>query len=448
MPVCLRQRPLQYFKFMGALFLDLRLVFGDKAACMFFDRMHYCIIQFMVLPRAYLPAAAVGRAIDDVPTVVPASAGEASSAFVREYRLQLEKLNIGAAPVDPLCIKAFDGSIKGEVLGVAFKTDTMTWSISAQKTSTLVTLLKRTARAPAVLNLHQAEQLLGLLSNFAQLARPVYIFADELINFLRLLLADMDIASVHKREEISGEVPPVLQSDCKLLISIIQDAHKSGLPILIPSPPVPITAIPIFTDASGELTNNASLGILVPRHGAQAPLVASLRIPFYFLHAHDEDSHSTVHKTTCLESLSYLATLCIDPARFVHQEVDFNVDNLATTIALPRGRSKKDKWASTLIRAARVVAAALGTTIHTTWIPRCSSREAVIADDLSHCKTANLSKSELAAFLDKGHISFPDPILQWMQNPRTDHLLGVSCLKWIRREYPDCGALFSNLPRL
>ena len=155
MPVCLRQRPLQYFKFMGALFLDLRLVFGDKAACMFFDRMHYCIIQFMVLPRAYLPAAAVGRAIDDVPTVVPASAGEASSAFVREYRLQLEKLNIGAAPVDPLCIKAFDGSIKGEVLGVAFKTDTMTWSISAQKKSTLVTLLKRTARAPAVLNLNQ-----------------------------------------------------------------------------------------------------------------------------------------------------------------------------------------------------------------------------------------------------------------------------------------------------
>ena len=445
-PVCLRQRPLQYFKFMGALFLDLRLIFGDKAACMFFDRMHFCIIQYMVLPRAYLPAAAVGRAIDDVPTVVPASAGEASSAFVREYRHQLGKLNIGAAPVDPLCIKAFDGSMRGEVLGVEFRTDTMTWSLSAQKTSKLVILLKSATRAQAVLNLHQAEQLLGLLTNFAQLARPVYIFADELINFLRLLLAGMDTVSVHKREEIIEEVPPGLQSDCRLLISIIQDAHKSGLPILIPTPPVPITVIPIFTDVSGELTNNASLGILVPQYGAQAPLVAALRLPFHFLLTQDENEHSTVHKTTCLESLSYLATLCIDPARFVHQEVNFNVDNLASTLALPRGRSRKDTWATTLVRAARVVAAALGTTLHTTWIPRCSSREAIIADDLSHCKTASLSKSELAAFLDRGQISFPDPILQWMQNPRTDHLLGVSCLKWIKREHPDCGALFSNLP--
>lgn len=431
---------------MGALFLDLRLVFGDRAACMFFDCMHYCIIQYMVLPRAFLPAAAIGRAIDDVPTAVPANAGDASSAFVKEYRNQLGKLNIKAAESDPLCIKAFDQSIRGEVLGVWFNTDSMTWSLSAQKTATLVNMLASAAEEQATISLNEAEKLLGLLTNFAQLARPVYIFSDELINFLKVLLTDLAMTPVSRRDQITGEVPQELKRDCKLLIPIIQDAHRSGLPILIPVPPVPITVMPIYTDVSGDLRGNASLGILVPGYGAQGPLVASLRLPFHFLLAQDEDKHTTNNKTTLLESLAYLATPCLDPARFVNQEVDYNVDNLATTLALPRGRSKKDKWATIIVRAARVVAAALGTTMHTTWIPRCSSREATIADDLSHCRTSRLSSEELGAFIEGGYISFPEPILQWMQNPSNDHALGVKCLQWIRREHQSCSSILSNLP--
>ena len=84
---------------------------------MFFDRMHFCIINFMVLPRAPLPAAARGRAIDDVPIAVPANAAEAAEKFVLEYRQQLGNLNIKAAQSDPLFLKAFDKSLKGEVLG-------------------------------------------------------------------------------------------------------------------------------------------------------------------------------------------------------------------------------------------------------------------------------------------------------------------------------------------
>ena len=426
---------------MGALFLDLRLVFGDRAACMFFDCMHYCIIHYMVLPRAFLPAAAIGRAIDDVPVAVPASARDAASAFVKEYRSQLGKLNIKAAPVDPLCIKAFDQSVRGEVLGVFFDTESMMWSLSAQKTATLVSMLASAAEEQATISLNEAEKLLGLLTNFAQLARPVCIFSDEVINFLRILLADVATVPVSRRDQITGEVHQELKSDCKLLIPIIQDAHRLGLPILIPPPPVPITVMPIFTDVSGDLTENASLGILVPGYGAHGPLVASLRLPYHFLLAQDDDKHTTFHKTTMLESLAYLATPCLDPARFVNQEVNYNVDNLATTLALPRGRSRKDKWATTIVRAARVVSAALGTIMHTTWIPRCSSREANIADDLSHCRTSRLSSKELAAFLEGGYVSFPEPILQWMQNPSTDHALGVKCLQWIKREHQSCSSI-------
>ena len=135
------------------------------------------------------------------------------------------------------------------------------------------------------------------------------------------------------------EVPPELQSDSNLLAAIVQDSHRSSLPILNPTLPVPITAIPVFTDASGDRGRcDASLGILVPQHGAQAPLVASLSFPLHFLAARDQEGHSTANKTTCLESLAYLATLCLDPARFVNQDVNFYIDNLASTLALRRGR--------------------------------------------------------------------------------------------------------------
>ena len=75
LPVCKRQRSLQFFSFLGALFMDLRMIFGDRLACMFFDRLHYCIIHFMVRDRVPIPARAVGRAVDDVPSVVPVGAG-------------------------------------------------------------------------------------------------------------------------------------------------------------------------------------------------------------------------------------------------------------------------------------------------------------------------------------------------------------------------------------
>ena len=39
-PVCLQQRQLQAYRFCGALFIELKLVFGDKMACAYFDRFH------------------------------------------------------------------------------------------------------------------------------------------------------------------------------------------------------------------------------------------------------------------------------------------------------------------------------------------------------------------------------------------------------------------------
>ena len=46
LPVCKKQQRLQAFKFGEKLFVDLRMVFGDQSACMYFDRFHWCIVEY------------------------------------------------------------------------------------------------------------------------------------------------------------------------------------------------------------------------------------------------------------------------------------------------------------------------------------------------------------------------------------------------------------------
>jgi len=436
LPVCMNQRSLQFFSFLGSLFVDLRMIFGDRLACMYFDRLHYCIINFMVRSRVPIPARAVGRAVDDVPSIVPPGAGHLGAAFTTEYRRQLALLNIQAAKNDPLCIKAFEGSQAGEVLGISFNTLTMSWCLPGQKTAKLLLLLKQAQEPEAHFSLSDVEVLHGRLVHFSQLARPLLLFADELINFLKVMLQKHQASTHKQRSKISAPIPQNLQYDCSVLHSIVSDSYRNPLPILRPPSTPPINSVLIFPDASGDWNSNASLGIFVPQHGPFKPLVASLRIPYFFLAKKDSFGHSTSHKSTTLESLSFLATLCLEPWRWLGTDMNFKLDNLAASLAVVKGRSKTDLWATTVIRAARGVAAALGATIHCEWTPRRSSRGTVIADELSHCRTACLSEEELSAFLTGCHIRFPDPILSWMENPKQDVSLGPACLRWIREQYP------------
>ena len=70
LPVCRKQKRLQVFNLPGREFCGLRLIFGDKWACMRFDRFNYSVIANIVLPGALFPLA---WTIDD-DSVTPARA--------------------------------------------------------------------------------------------------------------------------------------------------------------------------------------------------------------------------------------------------------------------------------------------------------------------------------------------------------------------------------------
>ena len=86
LPVCLEQRRFQVFRFCGKEFVDLKLIFGDKSACMFYDRFHYSIVEYFVLPRVRIPRIWTGRTVDDLTSVVPSRCASMAKDFVKVYR--------------------------------------------------------------------------------------------------------------------------------------------------------------------------------------------------------------------------------------------------------------------------------------------------------------------------------------------------------------------------
>lgn len=107
--------------------MDLCLIFGDQAACMWYDRFHFCILSYFVLPKTSILTSAVGETVDDITSVASSMVERALAKFVQTYRQELASLNIEAATSDPECVKAFDGSRVGEILGV-------TWNLGHRKT--------------------------------------------------------------------------------------------------------------------------------------------------------------------------------------------------------------------------------------------------------------------------------------------------------------------------
>ena len=434
--VCIKQRWLQGFMFCGKLFIDLCLIFGDKAACMIYDRFHFCILMYFVLPKTDLPARAVGKTVDDITAAVPVIAKPALVKFVHTYRAQLSSLNIEAAPSDPECVKAFDMSSKGEVLGVIFSTKEMTWNLSLKKIKKLTDLLWRVALSTNLLSLQEAEKLAGKLANFAQLAPPLILLTNSLTCLTSELISNHLEKQTDDRSATSLPVPEEVRDDCRTMAAIISDAIANPLPIVI-EPCVELLAIPIYTDASGCLYDSPSLGVLIGRHRTTPPFVASVRFPYNFLHHTDKHGRSIHCKTTLLESLAYLTTLLLCPPRFVNQSVVFKIDSIAAVSALMKGRSTSDELATTIIRAARLVAASLGCRMASEWLPRRSNRGSIIADDLTHNLTRLLSSEELHSYLTNCVVSFPAPILSWMANPVEDHTLGRKCVLWMSEKYPE-----------
>ena len=276
--------------------------------------------------------------------------------------------------------------------------------------------------------------VLGLITNFVLLAPPLSMFAANMIYFCNsLLLKDL----VNPGE--SHPVPDSVRTDACLLAAVVSASLKCPLPILYLKVQVNPSAVHAFTDISGELASNGSLGIYIPGSTIFPPLVSSIPFHAWFLRLQsDVEGHSAFiyNQTTFLESLGPLVALSCDPWRFLNCQAVFHIDNVATCIAFSKNRAKKAVLATTIVRATKVVAAALNTQVVAKWERRRSSRGSIIADNLTHNLLEECSPTEVLAFLDRNLQDFPSPLHLWMREPHTSASLGLELIKWIRSAHP------------
>ena len=233
----------------------------------------------------------------------------------------------------------------------------MTWNLGLRNTKKLTDMLWRSS-SRAALSLHDAEVLVGEVEYFSQLAPPITLLTGHLREFLNSIIC-LHTASEHgSRNSTQLATTAVVRDTCRTLAAILKDTAVHPLPIL-PEISKDLLALAIFTDASGHLSSNPSMGILIERQNSTKPLVASLRFPYKFLHSFDKHGHAVYHKSTLLEALGPLATLLLCPGRFRGLPVFFKQDSQSAVLALKKGRSLSDERTTTIVRASRVVAAYL-----------------------------------------------------------------------------------------
>ena len=202
--------------------------------------------------------------------------------------------------------------------------------------------------------------------------------------------------------------------DLLMVAAIMADTHEHPLPIVDPAPPIPLWAILIYPDASGNIGGMTSpaLGVFFPPQDLLFAAAYSLPFPTDFL-LHSNGSGLVADTTSTLEALGLITPMAMAPHRCVGKPLHINIDNVAVVFAFNKRRSN-DRLAHTLIRAAYLVAGALGCQLFVSWVPRRSDVLTRIADDLTHTDfTSTLALDRHADTITLQ--SFPPPISEWMR---------------------------------
>ena len=141
----------------GAIFICLKLTYGDRQAAHRFTRAHEILIRCFVLPLAKISRNQIELVVDDVAVVAPGfDVIDKLRDFDEKYTSTMERLGKGkqylffllsylsiisgftVKPADPSGFKAFRQIQRGEVLGFLIDTNTHQWSLSKEKLTKIV----------------------------------------------------------------------------------------------------------------------------------------------------------------------------------------------------------------------------------------------------------------------------------------------------------------------
>ena len=410
---------LQGFKWLGAYFVETQQIFGASTAVANFDNMAATILD-LAMTKCDIPRSFVHRTLDDTACVAPEGT-EWCQQFSETYKEVCKEVNIRLAEDCPHQEKAFTNKTRGTVLGIQFDTVKLSWRISTDKATEILTDI-HTAVNSGHLDLKQVEEMAGRLCNFGQMCPFLQAFKRPLNDLL---------ASFKEDYSILMPVSEDLIRDLRVWAAVVSSACR-WLPIHHELSRPPSDAVHFVSDAAGghgaeEWVGVASLGL---KEDGSIWFICRGQWPKAILEDSDEKGVRFASKMTTLELVGLLLPLLTVPDHVRQRNVVLGVDNVSVVFGWENRSVSGDMSASVLIRAMHIVASFLETRIFVQHVPRRSSLASIVADDMTRASTATAEVWE--TLRSAYHYDPPEPLWDWLSNPSADWQLGQRLVGWIQ----------------
>jgi len=151
---------------------------------------------------------------------------------------------------------------------------------------------------------------------------------------------------------------------------------------------------------------------------------------FFITQARDDSGVRYGDKTTTLEMIGLLMPMLLVPDLLAGHHIRFTVDCFGTVFGMHNRASAGDTSASVFIRAAYLIGAYIGCSIHVQHLPRLSDWGAETTDRLSRRLTTTTQDYKLlGSFRNR---SVPRCLYAWFEDPKPDYRLALALLDHVK----------------
>ena len=400
----------QGFKWQGKVFYELCMVFGASSSAGLFDRLAKVVLH-IVLVKSGMPKRSVIQHLDDVCSASPRDSTRAMK-FYNTFKSTCELLGVKLAPEGDKD-KEFGPTTKGLVLGVVYDTQNWTWTIKEDKLSTILNKIQDCEENESM-TLRDVKSLCGKLIDIRCLHRDFKFYLSNLI---------MDSSRSGDDMSVQVSLSEWSREDLNWWLTTLPIVVGGRIPMLDLNPNP--NSVKIYTDAAGGSTVTKENGIgscIFPEIWAR--LIHGSKTNNGFLAA---DSKSLAHKLSVWELVGPLLAITSALDRVRNKQVTAFVDKMGSVHWWYKGWANGCNLGNTIIRALHLVTNALNVELYIQHIPRCSCREALVADAIS--------KGDFRVFrtLMRGAERFPrrapKSLECWVKDPNPGRELGHRILR-------------------
>jgi hypothetical protein len=378
------------FQWLGKYFADVTTPFGSKTAPANFDYLAETIVN-IVKSQNNTPENCVFRQLDDISIVAPRDSKFAED-FVASLQKICFKINVPLAEMCPNHEKAFLPSTFGNILGIEFCTETLSWKLPVDKRLETLQQIKNFFNAK-VISLLDFQKLHGKINAFANMCTFLKGFRFHQSHFLKKF-ANENAKFLTIPNELKNEIWIWAKA-------ISENTNRFPIPKNCDFPG--LFALIFVSDAAGmqnETFNDrddvgcASLGL---SNTGEFNFVAVQKWTKEFLVFANNNSG-------VLESIGLLLPFLCIPKKLQNKQIILQTDNLAVVFAWQKKYAKNDEKLTIFIQSLHLIECALQCKIFVEHVHRCSTPAAKMADALTRKSTTPSSFA-----VDHSHLKIHRP---------------------------------------